>query len=332
VQFLDGTTVLGTDTLNASAQAIFTTSTLGLGTHSITAQYLGDAIFAGSTSSALTETIVVGSTATGLTTSVATAPVGTAVILTATVTSNVGTPAGTVTFLDGSSAIGSATLNVSGVATLTTTTLAVGTHSITAQYGAAGIFPASVSAAKQVVITGLPDFSITASPASLTVTRGSTGSVTFTVTPANGYTGTLKLACGSLPPYASCTFSPTQLVFAGGAQSTQTSTLTFDTTAHPNALLKPSTHNGPAFSLAALFALPGVALGLLGYRRRKVRSLAARTLLFGLAALLGAMSLSGCASSAPAAPQLTPAGTYTVPISVGDGTTSHTLNYSIVVN
>src|SRR5665213_2050040 len=232
VQFLDGTSVLGTGTLNGSAQATFATSTLALGTHSITAQYVGDTVFGGSTSSALTETIVAATTTTGLTSSVATAPLGTSVLLTATVTSNVGTPTGTVTFLDGTSAVGTGTLNGSGVATFTISTLAVGTHSITAQYSAAGIFPASVSTAKQVVITGTPDFSITGSPASLTIARGSTGSVAFTVTPLNGYTGTLKLSCGTLPAFASCSFAPTQLAFTGGGQSAQTSTLTVDTTAH----------------------------------------------------------------------------------------------------
>jgi hypothetical protein len=42
VTFLDGTTTLGTGTLNSSGVATFTTSTLAAGTHSITASYGGD--------------------------------------------------------------------------------------------------------------------------------------------------------------------------------------------------------------------------------------------------------------------------------------------------
>jgi uncharacterized repeat protein (TIGR01451 family) len=50
VTFYDGTMVLGTGTLNALGQATFTTSSLSIGTHSITAIYNGDANYNGSTS------------------------------------------------------------------------------------------------------------------------------------------------------------------------------------------------------------------------------------------------------------------------------------------
>ena len=58
-----------------------------------------------------------------------------------------GTPTGTVTFLDGSTVLGTGTLNGSGVATYTTGafTLSVGSHSITAVYGADGNYSASTS-------------------------------------------------------------------------------------------------------------------------------------------------------------------------------------------
>ncbi|HEV2186445.1 MAG TPA: Ig-like domain repeat protein [Stellaceae bacterium] len=68
------------------------------------------------------------------------------VTFTATVTSGSGTPTGTVTFLDSGQAIGAATL-AAGVATFTTSSLSIGTHSITASYGGANTFLASTSAA-----------------------------------------------------------------------------------------------------------------------------------------------------------------------------------------
>jgi uncharacterized repeat protein (TIGR03803 family) len=49
VSFMQGTTVLGTGTLS-SGTAVFMTSTLAVGTHSITAVYSGDSTFAASTS------------------------------------------------------------------------------------------------------------------------------------------------------------------------------------------------------------------------------------------------------------------------------------------
>ncbi len=72
---------------------------------------------------------------------------------TATVTASApgsGTPTGTVTFMDGAAAIGTGTLNASGVATYTTTAspLSVGSgQSITAVYGGDGDFTTSTSTA-----------------------------------------------------------------------------------------------------------------------------------------------------------------------------------------
>src|SRR5205085_3433033 len=52
VVFSDGTTVLGTATVNGQGQATLTTAALGLGSHSITADYSGDNNFIASSSSA----------------------------------------------------------------------------------------------------------------------------------------------------------------------------------------------------------------------------------------------------------------------------------------
>jgi hypothetical protein len=60
--------------------------------------------------------------------------VGQAVIFTATVSSPIGVPTGAVTFYDGPTVLGTATLNESGVAVLSVSTLGIGTHSIRAFY------------------------------------------------------------------------------------------------------------------------------------------------------------------------------------------------------
>jgi hypothetical protein len=56
VKFLDGTTGLGYATLSGSV-ATFSKSHLAVGTHSITAQYLGDATSDKSTSSAVSQVV-----------------------------------------------------------------------------------------------------------------------------------------------------------------------------------------------------------------------------------------------------------------------------------
>ena len=89
---------------------------------------------------------VAAATATTVISSLNPSAVGQPVTFTATVSGTGGTPTGTVNFLDGGAAIGNATL-AGGVATLTTSVLTQGSHSITATYAGAGIFTASTSAA-----------------------------------------------------------------------------------------------------------------------------------------------------------------------------------------
>jgi len=147
VTFYNGTTSLGTVVLG-SGIATLTTSTLPLGTNSLTASYGGAANFPASTSSAVSVTVTQAVTSTALSTSSSTPAVGASVTLTATVTvtSGVGTPTGTVTFYTGSASLGTGTLNGSGVATLTTTALPSGTDSVTAVYGGTTYIAPSTSA------------------------------------------------------------------------------------------------------------------------------------------------------------------------------------------
>ena len=65
----------------------------------------------------------------------------------AAVSPGTGTPTGTVNFFDGATQIGTGTLNSSGVATFSTSTLSVGTHSITAVYAGDTNFTTSTSTA-----------------------------------------------------------------------------------------------------------------------------------------------------------------------------------------
>ena len=82
----------------------------------------------------------------------ATSTYNSSVTLTATVASTAGTVAGTVTFYSGSTALGTGTLNGSGVATLATTALPAGADNVTATYSAAGNFATSTSAASSITV------------------------------------------------------------------------------------------------------------------------------------------------------------------------------------
>jgi hypothetical protein len=131
VTFFDGTTTLGTGA-TAGGVATFTTSSLALATHTIKATYPGDAEFKPS-SGAVQQVVNKSPTTTTLSSSLNPSQFGQAVTFTAHVTSSGPTPTGTVQFLDGTIGIGQVTLS-GGVAELTKSNLAVGTHPITAHY------------------------------------------------------------------------------------------------------------------------------------------------------------------------------------------------------
>jgi hypothetical protein len=84
-------------------------------------------------------------TSTSLASSLNPSNFGQSVTFTATVSSGSGTPTGTVTFKDGTTALGTVNLS-SGQAQLSTSTLSVATHSITAIYNGTSTFSTSTSA------------------------------------------------------------------------------------------------------------------------------------------------------------------------------------------
>src|SRR5208283_3957128 len=110
VVFDDGSTSIGQGILNSSGVAVFATSALAVGPHTISAVYAGDTNFSGGTSNSLTQAVTQAAVTASLTASAATTGFGASVTFTATLTSAGGTPTGTVTFEDGSSSIGTGAL------------------------------------------------------------------------------------------------------------------------------------------------------------------------------------------------------------------------------
>jgi hypothetical protein len=226
VTFTDGTTILGTGTLNSSAIATFSTLALAMGTHSITAVYNGESTFRVSISTALTQTVnsVNMVTTTSLASSVNPSAYGQTVSFTATVTPNppgAGTPTGTVTFKDGSTVLATATLNSSAVATFTTSALGAATHSITAVYNGNTYFGVSTSAALTQTVNQASTTTRLISSLNPSV-RGQ--AVTFTamvaaVAPGGGTPsgtvifkdGNTTLGTGTLNDYGTATFTTSML-------------------------------------------------------------------------------------------------------------------------
>ncbi|HWE02045.1 MAG TPA: Ig-like domain repeat protein [Tepidisphaeraceae bacterium] len=191
VNFLDGTTLLATVSLDGSGNATYATSALSVSSHSITAAYVGGGVFGPSASAALSEKVGRDSTTTGLTSSANPSVAGQSVTLTATVSPvapGSGTPTGNVKFMDGSTTLATVAL-VSGKATYTTSMHSVGSHAITAAYLDDANFAASASAALTQVVNR--DATTTAVTSSATPSvAGQSVTLTATVSPVAPGSGT----------------------------------------------------------------------------------------------------------------------------------------------
>ncbi|HXZ20558.1 MAG TPA: Ig-like domain-containing protein, partial [Candidatus Acidoferrales bacterium] len=282
--------------------------------------------------------------------------VSTSIILTATVqaaaTGNP-TPTGTVTFFDGqtpltgtSTSPNPATL-ANGTASYTTSSLAVGVHLLTAVYSGDMNFPGSSS---QVLVETISSgkFSLSASPSSLTIPQGGSGSTTITIT-WEGYTGPpVTLSCQTLPNNAVCVFIP--LNPPGPSSETVTLTpsgtgATVKLTIYTTGLNGVGSVGGPAGWLDLQSTRPGrvppilpaamlLLIGMLALaaRQRNEKKWIARLALLALLAGLG--MLTACYHyGTPILPgtRFTPTGQSTVVISASGGATTQTRNLTVTI-
>ena len=152
VSFFDGANLIGSANLtNGSASLVV--SSLAVGAHSLSAGYGGDNSFSASTSASVPQTVGIASSSVTISGGAAVS-YGQVASFTATITPQFGgTATGMVTFSDGVNVLG--TVGVSNnVASLTTASLAVGTHNISASYsGDANYAGSNSGAVSQIVNT-----------------------------------------------------------------------------------------------------------------------------------------------------------------------------------
>ena len=133
VTFKEGSTSLGTGTTNSSGVATLSTTSLTVGSHSVTANYGGDSTYAGSNSSSVSVTVS-HNYSLAFSSSSYTASGGSAEVSVTLTDNSVAVSGATVTFTGGTSTV-TGTTNSSGVATATISVTT--TSTITATYGTA---------------------------------------------------------------------------------------------------------------------------------------------------------------------------------------------------
>ncbi|WP_035348106.1 Ig-like domain repeat protein [Edaphobacter aggregans] len=324
VTFHDGSSVLGTGAVNGGV-AVFTTSTLTVGTHTITATYGGDTAYSTASSGPLSQVIGKLPTTTVLSQSAGSQMVNGSVTFIATVSSTLPNPTGTVTFLDGTTVLGTAALSTNGGnASLTISTLSGGSHTITAVYSGDNSFLPSTSAPINNVVHDFTNTNTGAAKQDVFPGEGTTFKFTLAPTGTTTFISDVNLTVTGLPEGTTYTFSPATV--GSGASSTAV-TLDLKTSDKLQALNSDPRSSGS-------HGTGTIALGMLGllglgtarrYRRRMPRMLLTLLLLAG--SLLPVAALSGCAGGYFT---LKPT-TYTVTVTGTEGTIQHSATATLVV-
>ncbi len=203
---------------------------------------------------------------------------------------------------------------------------------------------------------GNPDFSVTASPASQSVTQGNGTSYTVTVTPSGGFTGTVSLTLSGLPAGATGTFNPASLP-SGNSMLSITTSSTTPTGTFPLTITGTSgstTHTAsvnlvvtaPVVGDFSISASPGSQTVTAGNGTSYTATVTgsggfsgavnftASGLPSGAGASFNPTSVTGSGSSTMSVTTSasTPAGTYTLTITGTSGSLVHSTTVTLVVN
>jgi hypothetical protein len=330
ISFFDGTTNICTIPVAPSASCPANAdANFAVGTHILTAVYSGDATHLGSTSAAVTVVVLQlavtkTQTVTMLTSNVDPATSGQSVTFTANVVamgSSTTAPTGVVTFLDRGTILGTKVLVGSGVASFSTSSLSVGSHTITASYAGDSNSVASVSAVLTETVNGSTTsesgFSVSVTGAA-EVGVGGVASLQVAVAPQTGYMQPVKLSCADLPSETACTFAAKTITGGGG-----TTTLQVSTTAPRSCQVADSGTSTASLPFAGTTVAALLVLFIPGKRRRAIKGP-----LVALIAICGMATMTGCGACTDLG---TKPGTYTIRVIGTSATNVVTTKVQVIV-
>jgi hypothetical protein len=205
-----------------------------------------------------------------------------------------------------------------------------------------------------------PDFALSASPTSLTVTQGSSGTSTISTSVSNGFNSSVALSISGLPSGVTASFTPTSIAAPGSGSSTLTFTAsstattgTFNTTVtatgggltHTTTIpLTVNAATSPNFTISASPASLSVAAGGSGTSTisttvsggfNSAVSLSASGLPSGVTAAFSPTSIaapgSGSSTLTFTAGSTAAAGTSTITINASGGGVSHSTTVSLTI-
>jgi hypothetical protein len=227
------------------------------------------------------------------------------------------TATGSIVFLDGATAIGTVKLDATGTANLAISTLAAGTHNLSATYAGDSVLTSTTGGPITVTVA---DYTLQSQPTTLNLTAGQTGTATISVIPLGGSTQTVSFSCGAVPAKLTCAFAPATVTLDGVTAASVKITVTAAAATASN-IAQPN-----LWGVVSTVAFAGLLLPF-GRRKRLKR-------LFGLVAVLAfAFCIAGCGSSnsTPPVAQATTA-TYVVNITATAGSSAKSVPLVVTVN
>jgi hypothetical protein len=212
--FYDGGVPLGTSSLKSDGSGTFSTASLAVGSHMITATFNANATFGPSTSSPVTITVSAAARnliPTALTVSASSD--GEKSVLVASLWGADSDFTGEVVFLDGGVILGTAPVNPSRTATLTVPALGKGVHAFVASFGGQPqLAPAASPALAEQVPASGDEFALSVGSRSIALTPSGSEAVLFSILPVSGFGQAVQLSCaGGVPAGFACSFTPDRL-------------------------------------------------------------------------------------------------------------------------
>lgn len=226
---------------------------------------------------------------------------------------------GTVSFYNGTTLLGTATADDSGVATFTTSDLAMGTYSLTAVYSGCATVASSTSSALSLTIGA--GYTVTAPPTQ-SIPAGGSADVNVTVLPLGAaFNSPVTLSASGLPAGATATFNP-PVVTPGASGAATVMTI------HLSTLSAAMSRHGrfPFAPFGATLGLCGVVILPL---KRLSRETAFRTVIVGVLAITTMMAI-GCGGGFNGGSKVQP-GSYVVTITGTSGSLHASTNVTVVI-
>jgi len=288
---------------------------------------MGDANDAASSSASLTETITAFSSQTNLASSASKLNTDQALtLLTTTSSSGPHIPTGTITFLNGTKTLGTATVGAGGAATLTLTPVA-GTYTVTASYSGDAYNAPSTSNPISITVSQATEFTLELTPTSVKIPTTKNATIGLDFVSENSFSDTLSLGCANLPAMVTCSFSENRVKLdANGHASAQLTVDTYSPLLSGGQAKNEVSGNG----MLAACVFPGAAL--FGFAFWRFRKNAGLLKMLGILAILAGttLAMTGCGgiSLNSAAP-----GSYTVQVTATGQRTGvvHVANLTVQV-